>query len=123
MNRQVQPEQAQRFPHFKHWLGKRNPSLANLWRFRKRIAPGVEVRKRKLPKTGTLTSPYAAYREMVKKRFPEKMDESRLDAAIALYMHCAGYTQCRRSPTSCTDTPPAAPAARAPLKGQSTGAE
>ena len=29
---------------------------------------------------------------MVKKRFPEKMDESRLDAAIALYMHCAGYT-------------------------------
>lgn len=24
--------------------------------------------------------------------FPEKMDESRLDAAIALYMRCAGYT-------------------------------
>lgn len=92
LNRQVQPEQAQRFPHFKHWLGKRNPSLANLWRFRKRIAPGVEVRKRKFPKTGTLTSPYAAYREMVKKRFPEKMDESRLDAAIALYMRCTGYT-------------------------------
>ena len=92
LNRQVQPEQTQRFPRFKHWLGKRNPSLANLWRFRKRIAPGVEVRKRKFPKTGTLTSPYAAYREMVKKRFPEKMDESRLDAAIALYMHCAGYT-------------------------------
>lgn len=29
---------------------------------------------------------------MVKKRFPEKMDESRLDAAIAPYMRCAGYT-------------------------------
>lgn len=29
---------------------------------------------------------------MVKNRFPEKMDGSRLDAAIALYMHCAGYT-------------------------------
>ncbi len=27
-----------------------------------------------------------------RKRFPEKMDESRLDAAIALYMRCAGYT-------------------------------
>ena len=52
----------------------------------------MEVRKRKFPKTGTLTSPYAAYRDMVKKRFPEKMDESRLDAAIALYMRCAGYT-------------------------------
>lgn len=34
----------------------------------------------------------AVYRDMVKKRFPEKMDESRLDAAIALYMRCAGYT-------------------------------
>ena len=40
----------------------------------------------------SLAPPYAAYREMVKKRFPEKMDESRLDAAIALYMRCAGYT-------------------------------
>ena len=87
-----QPEQAQRLPRFKHWLGKRNPYLANLWRFRKRIAPGVEVRKREFPKVGTLSSPYAAYREVVKKRFPEKMDESRLDAAIALYMRCAGYT-------------------------------
>lgn len=29
---------------------------------------------------------------MVKKRFPEKMDETRLDAVIALYMRCAGYT-------------------------------
>ena len=68
------------------------PRLGNLWRFRKRIAPGVEVRKREFPKVGKLTSPYAAYREMVKKRFPEKMDESRLDAAIVLYMRCAGYT-------------------------------
>ena len=85
-------EQTARFPRFKHWLGKRNPSLANLWRFRKRIATGVEVRKRKFPRVGTLPSPYAAYREMVKKRFPEKMDESRLDAAIALHMRCAGYT-------------------------------
>ena len=92
-NKPASTEQTARLPRFKHWLGKRNPSLANLWRFRKRIAPGVEVRKRKFPKTGTLTSPYAAYREMVKKRFPEKMDESRLDATIALYMRCAGYTQ------------------------------
>ena len=91
-DRQSQAEQPERLRRFKPWLGKRNPSLANLWRFRRRIAPGVEVRKRKFPKTGTLTSPYAAYRDMVKKRFPEKMDESRLDAAIALYMRCAGYT-------------------------------
>lgn len=89
---QVQSEQTQRLPRFKHWLGKRSPHLGNLWRFRKRIAPGVEVRQREFPKIGTLASPYAAYRNMVKKRFSEKMDESRLDAAIALYMRCAGYT-------------------------------
>lgn len=89
---QAQQEQQERLPRFKHWLGKRSPHLGNLWRFRKRIAPGVEVRQREFPRVGTLASPYAAYREMVKKRFPKKMDESRLDAAIALYMRCAGYT-------------------------------
>lgn len=91
-DKQGQPEQKQRFPRFKYWLGKHDAYRANLWRFRKRIAPGVEVRKREFPKVGTLTSPYAAYREMAKKRFPEKMAASRLDAAIALYMRCAGYT-------------------------------
>ena len=91
-DRQSQAEKTERLPRFKHWLGKRSPHLGNLWRFRRRIAPGIEVKKREFPKVGTLASPYAAYREMVKKRFPEKMDESRLDAAIALYMRCAGYT-------------------------------
>ena len=91
-DKQGQPEQKQRLPRFKYWLGRRDAYRANLWRFRKRIAPSVEVRKRKFPRVGTLPSPYAAYREMVKKRFPEKMDKSRLDAAIALYMRCAGYT-------------------------------
>jgi hypothetical protein len=43
-------------------------------------------------KIGTLEKPYPTYRETVKKRFSEKMDESRLDAMIALYMRCAGYT-------------------------------
>ena len=88
----AQSEKPERLPRFKHWLGKRSPHLGNLWRFRKRIAPGVEVRQREFPRASTLASPYAAYREMVKKRFPEKMDASRLDAAIALYMRCAGYT-------------------------------
>ena len=91
-NKPTSTEQATQLPRFKHWLGRRDAYRANLWRFRKRIAPGVEVRKRNFPKVGTLSSPYAAYREIVKKRFPEKMDESRLDAAIALYMRCAGYT-------------------------------
>ena len=91
-DRQSQAEKPERLPRFKHWLGKRSPHLGNLWRFRRRIAPGMEVMKREFPRVGTVASPYAAYREMVKKRFPEKMDESRLDAAIVLYMRCAGYT-------------------------------
>ena len=92
LDKQVQPEQKQRLPHFKHWLGKCNPYLANLWRFCKRIAPGVEVRQYEFPSVGTQASPYAANRNTVKKRFPEKMDDSRLDAVIALNMRCAGYT-------------------------------
>ncbi|WP_165072857.1 relaxase/mobilization nuclease domain-containing protein [Desulfovibrio sp. ZJ200] len=91
-DRQSQSEKPERLPRFKHWLGKRSPHRGNLWRFRRRLAPGVEVRKREFPRGGTLPSPYAAYREMVKKRFPEQMDASRLDAAIALYLRCAGYT-------------------------------
>lgn len=91
-NKPASTEQATQLPRFKYWLGKRDAYRANLWRFRKRIAPGVEARKREFPKVSTLASPYTAYREMVKKRFPEKMDESRLDAAIALYMRCTGYT-------------------------------
>lgn len=91
-DKQAQSEKTERLRRFKHWLGKRNPYLANLWRFRKRLTLGVEVRQREFPRVGTMASPYVAYREMVKKRFPETMDKSRLDAAIALYMRCAGYT-------------------------------
>ncbi len=61
-------------------------------RFRKRIAPDAKVRKFEFPPNGALPSPCAAYREMVKKRLPEKMDESRLDAAIVLYTRMFGYT-------------------------------
>lgn len=92
LDRLAQSEKPDLLPRFKHWLGKRNPYLGNLWRFRKRIAPGVEVRQHEFPRVGTQVSPYTAYRKIVKKRFPEKIDASRLDAAIALYMRCAGYT-------------------------------
>lgn len=48
--------------------------------------------KTRVSQSEMATSPYAAYRKMVKKPFPEQMDESRLDAIIALYMRCAGHT-------------------------------
>jgi hypothetical protein len=77
---------------FRTWLHQKKYVLqANLWKFRRRITPGLNVRKFEFPKLDDLSAPYTAYREMVKKRFPEKLDESRLDALIALYMRCAGY--------------------------------
>ncbi|EGW50024.1 hypothetical protein HMPREF1022_02967 [Desulfovibrio sp. 6_1_46AFAA] len=61
-----QPEQAERLRRFKHWLGKRSPRLANLWRFRRRITPEMQVRQFEFPRTGALDAPFAAYQEMVK---------------------------------------------------------
>lgn len=120
-DRQSQSEKSERLPRFKYGLGKRNSYFANLWRFRKPIAPGVEVGKREFPKVGTLTSPYTAYRKMVKKRFPEKMDASRMDAALALYMRCAGYTMQEVANELFRHTPPA-PKVRTMMNGYTTGA-
>jgi Holliday junction resolvase-like predicted endonuclease len=78
---------------FKAWLAQRSARLANLWRFRRRIQPGMEVRKCEFPKVGNLASPYRAYRELFQKRMAgEHMDESRLDAMIALRMRLSGYS-------------------------------
>lgn len=84
-------------PHvrrFKHWLGKRSPRLGNLWKFRRRITPDMEVREFEFPKTGTLSTPFAAYQEVVKRRFADvKLARSRLDYMTALYLRCAGYSR------------------------------
>ena len=80
-------------PRFKHWLGKRHPRRAMLWKFRRRITPGMEIREFEFPKTGTLSTPFAAYQEVVRKRFSDvKLARSRLDYMTALYLRCAGYT-------------------------------
>ena len=93
-DRQSQPGKAERLRRFKQWLGKRSPCLANLWRFRRRIAPDMRVRPFEFPRTGALTAPFPAYREMVKRRFADvKLARSRLDYMTALYLRCAGYTK------------------------------
>ena len=92
-DRQSQAEKPERLPPFKHWLGKRSPRQANLWRFRRRIAPHMRVRPFEFPRTGVLSTPFPAYREMVKRRFADvKLARSRLDYMTALYLRCAGYT-------------------------------
>ena len=93
-NRQAQSEKTEWLRRFKHWLGKRSPRQANLWRFRRRIAPDMRVRPFEFPKTGALSTPFPAYREMVRRRFANtKLARSRLDYMTALYLRCAGYTK------------------------------
>jgi hypothetical protein len=65
---------------FRQWLEGRGKRLDNLWKFRKRITPDMRLERFTFSKIGNLEQPYPAYREMIKKRFPEQMDESRLNA-------------------------------------------
>ena len=93
-DRQAQSEKPERLPRFKHWLGKRSPRQANLWRFRRRVAPHMRVRPFEFPRTGALSTPFPAYREMVKRRFADvKLAQSHLDYMTALYLRCAGYSK------------------------------
>jgi hypothetical protein len=88
-----QPKPSKPLRIFKRWLGERNPWLAALWKLRRRILYGMNVKPFQFPKIGNMASPYSAYREIMVKRFPEKMDASRLDAAVALWMRATGYTR------------------------------
>jgi hypothetical protein len=87
------PAPRKRLRIFKCWLGERNPWLAALWKLRRRVFYGMNVKPFQFPKIGDMASPYAAYREIITKRFPKNMDASRLDAAVALRMRVAGYTR------------------------------
>ena len=89
--RRDMPRREKPLPRFWKWLGERNPRKASLWKFRRRLTPGMEVRKYEFPKVSSMQSPYAAYREIVRKKVPEPMDDSRRDAMTALWMRAAGY--------------------------------
>jgi hypothetical protein len=79
-------------PRFTAWLAERNLWEARSWRYRKRIAADMDLKGLQFPKIGNMGSPYLAYRELLLQKYPEKRDESRLDAMIALRMRVAGYT-------------------------------
>lgn len=53
----------------------------------------MAVKPFEFPKIGDMASPYQAYREVILKQCPEKLDASRMDAMIALRMRLAGYTR------------------------------
>lgn len=119
-DRQAQLEQTQQLPRFKHWLGKRSPRQANLWRFRRRVAPDMRVRPFEFPRTGALSTPFPAYREMVKRRFADvKLARSRLDYMTACI--CAvPDTRRPKYPKSFRDTPPPRPPSARKTSGFST---
>ena len=77
-------------------------------------SPGVKVRVN-FPKPALWPHPMPPTGKWSKKRFPEKMDESRLDAVIALYMRCAGYTP-QEVANDLYRHAPAAPTDRAKMK-------
>lgn len=88
-----QPKREKALPRFWAWMKATNAEVRGLWRYRRRIVPGMEIQPPEFPKIGDMTSPYQAYRELLLQQYPEKMDVSRLDAMIALRMRLAGYTR------------------------------
>ena len=91
-NKSASTEQATQLPRFKYWLGKRDAYRANLWCFRKRIAPAWRSESVNFPRSALCLRPMPPIGKWSKNGSLEKMDESRLEAAIALYMRCARYT-------------------------------
>ena len=80
---------------FKDWLRQRSPWLADIWRLRRSLKPGIKYghfHEGYFPKIGTLQMPVVPYREMVRRRYADmKIGTSRLEAAIALHLRCTGY--------------------------------
>ncbi len=78
---------------FKDWLRQRNPWLADIWRLRRILKPGMKYghfEERQFSKVGKLQNPLIAYLEMVRRRYAD-YNKSRLEAATALHLRCAGY--------------------------------
>lgn len=104
---------------FKDWLRQRNSWLADIWRLRRLLKPGMKYghfEEGRFPKIGKLQNPLIAYREMVKRRYADmKLAQSRIDAGTALHLRCAGYLRKEVEEEMQRHTPPPAnPADLAP---------
>jgi hypothetical protein len=90
--REELPKREKALPRFATWLEGHNLRARLLMRYRRRKELGADVQTFEFPKIGDMVSPYTAYRELLLQKSPEKIDDSRLDAMIALRMRLAGYT-------------------------------
>ena len=78
---------------FKDWLRQRSPWLADIWRLHRILKPGTQYghfEEGHFPKVGKMQNPLIPYREMVRRRYVG-LKQSRLEAATALHLRCAGY--------------------------------
>jgi hypothetical protein len=92
--REDNPAPSKPLPRFSTWLKQKAPHAAALWKYRRRIPAGMNLRSRPVfAPVGKLSEPYAAYREQIMRQTPDPMDESRRDGMIALWMRATGYTQ------------------------------
>jgi hypothetical protein len=92
--REESPKPPKPLPRFSTWLKQNAPHAAALWKYRRRISAGMNLRSRPVfAPVGKLSEPYAAYREQIMRQTPAPMDESRRDGMIALWMRATGYTQ------------------------------
>lgn len=92
-NKKKQGKARHSLPRFKHWLARKSPWLAQLWRLRSRITPDMQVREFRFNQQCRLESPLYAFQAMVQEKYADvRMDQSRLDSATALYLRCAGYS-------------------------------
>lgn len=92
-NKKKQGKARHSLPRFKHWLARKSPWLAQLWRLRSRITPDMQVKEFRFNQQCRLESPLYAFQAMVQEKFADvRMNQSRLDSATALYLRCAGYS-------------------------------
>ena len=82
-----QHRDSHKLPRFKHWLASKNQWLAQIWRFRNRIAPDMWVKQYNFPQRSNPGSPLYAFQAMVREKF----------ADIHMFFFSAG---CRYSPVS-----------------------
>ena len=60
-----------RVTHFKNWLSQKSHHLSQLWRFRNRITPDMQVREFRFDQLCKLKKPFACFRDMVREKYAD----------------------------------------------------
>ncbi len=77
----------------RHWLKEKDSRKSTLWRHRRKLGMELNVDQFFFPKSHCYPPDYATYRKKVENELTEKVDNSMLDAAIALRMRLDGHAK------------------------------